>query len=314
MCDSLNYTNVNEYIICIFEELEKHSTDVYRTKAYAKAIENLKNYPKLIESEQEALTIPGIGKGLASKIGEILTTGTLSEYENIKRMYPDLDAVTSMFKKIYSVGPKTAMQWYRAGYKKYSDIPAAELTEVRRVSIQYLHETEQRIPREDIAYFETELRNYLQRIGANIEFKICGSYARGTPTSGDIDILVNSQQYDPESIMRVILSFPMFTHKFSLGTKKFNGLVEIRGIHRRVDIEITPSHEYGPALAYFTGPVEFNVLMRQRAIQLGYRLNEKALLDSAGAPIYVRDEKHLFELLGVTYLTPEQRQAYVIKK
>ena len=153
--------NSNEDIIVILEELEKHSTDVYRTKAYNKAIENLKHYPKRIESEQEALMIPGIGKGFAAKIHEILVTGTLREYEVIKKMYPDLDKITSMFKKIYSVGPKTAMQWYRAGYKTYSDIPFDQLSEVRRVSIQYMNETEQKIPREDNA---TVLNNNIRAV------------------------------------------------------------------------------------------------------------------------------------------------------
>lgn len=306
--------NYNEDITTILEELEKHSTDKYRTKAYEKAITNISAYPKRIESVAEALTISGVGKGIGEKIGEILATGTLQEYERIKKMYPDLDATLALFQKIYSVGPKTALSWYRSGFRTYADIPAHMLSDVRKVSIQYLAETEQRIKREDIEFFETEFRKYLAQMGATdmIEFKICGSYARGTATSGDIDILVNSKNYEPKSIIRAMISFPMFTHSFSFGNKKFLGLCVIRNIHHRVDIEVCSPQEYPLAVNYFTGPLEFNILMRNRAIQLGYRLNEKQLLDSHGMPLYIQSEEHLFAILGVQYLTPQQRQAYVL--
>lgn len=309
---------MNDDIILILERLYEHA-DGYRKKAFEKAIESLTTYPKRVEDEKEALTIPGIGAGIAKRISEIRTTGKLQEYEIIQHMYKDLDDAIKEFRRIHSVGPKNALKWYNLGYRKISDLPMVDtetfkLTETQKISIKYLAETEERIPRADITYFHSQLTDYCNQLQNHFkiqfEFCICGSYLRGLPTSGDIDVLVNLKGNDPQTIMNYILTFPMFRYSFACGLKKFEGLALINGKHRRVDIELCPSHEYPLCLSYFTGPYRFNQLMREQAARMGYRLNEQKLLDSQNNPIYIENEEHLFRILGVAYLTPEQRQSY----
>ena len=50
--------------------------------------------------------------------------------------------------------------------------------------------------------------------------------------------------------------------------------IEKNGIHRRVDFLYTSPQEYPFALLYFTGSKVFNTVVRQKANDLGYTLNE----------------------------------------
>ena len=43
---------------------------------------------------------------------------------------------------------------------------------------------------------------------------------------------------------------------------------------RRIDFMFTPKKEFAFAILYFTGSKEFNTVMRQRALDLGYSMNE----------------------------------------
>ena len=142
----------------------------------------------------------------------------------------------------------------------------------------------------------------------DIQFQICGSYRRGKSDSGDIDILVIAKPNI--NVISEILRCPIFTHTLAYGDKKFLGICKIDQLHRRIDIELVQPHEYPYAVTYFTGPAQFNKMMRQRAIDLGVRLNEKTLTNAHDQYYVARDEAHVFELLGIKYLTPEERDRF----
>lgn len=312
---------MNSNIIAIFQQLHDIRTqqgEVYKSKAYEKAILALRNYPKDIESGEEAKQIKGIGASLASKIDEILKTGTLVELSNsaplITPEQAEKNKVIELFSKIERVGEKTACKWYDLGYRKLEDIPMSACNTGQWIGIQLYHELIQRIPRAEIQYFEQILHHYLDPIG--VKFVICGSYRRGRPDSGDIDVLILDK---PEfNAMTEVLKIPVFTHTLAYGDKKYLGICKINQIHRRIDIELTPANEYPYALMYFTGSQGFNVLMRQRAIDLGVRLNEKNLTreiitDQGQKQILyypATTEEDIFALLGIQYLTPEERDKY----
>lgn len=319
--DELMETDDNSDLIEILEHLSVFASitdsEKHRVVAFNKAIESIKKFPFRIESGQEAKNLPGIGKGIGDRIEEIRQTGRLREHDLLMQRYPDLLPTLELFKMIHGVGPKTATKWYLMGYRNPRDVPREILTYAQAISIQFLNETNLRIPRADIQFFESELNRFLRayeqylsttyNLVINFEFVICGSYRRGAPDSGDIDILVNTHNNIPGDVLNAFLQFPMFSHRLARGKKKFAGLALINGIHRRVDIELCLPHEYGPAMVYFTGSKNFNILVRNRAISMGLRLNEKSLITTTKVPIYVRDERHLFELLQIPYIEPVNR-------
>ncbi|KAK4128864.1 hypothetical protein N657DRAFT_660406 [Parathielavia appendiculata] len=91
-----------------------------------------------------------------------------------------------------------------------------------------------------------------------------------------------------------------------------------RQIWRRIDFLLVPESEYGAALIYFTGNDIFNRSMRLLASKKGMRLNQNGLYKeimrgrnrvkvTEGELLEGRDEKRIFELLGVKWREPWER-------
>ncbi|KAL2270168.1 hypothetical protein VTJ83DRAFT_2352 [Remersonia thermophila] len=100
-------------------------------------------------------------------------------------------------------------------------------------------------------------------------------------------------------------------------------------VWRRIDFLLVPESEYGAALIYFTGNDMFNRSMRLLAAKKGMRLNQRGLFlrrsdrragAKTGLPVATanpaategellegRDEKRIFEILGVKWREPEER-------
>ena len=83
-------------------------------------------------------------------------------------------------------------------------------------------------------------------------------------------------------------------------------------VHRRIDIRLWPQDQYYAALLYFTGSDDLNKEMRRKAIELGLKLNEYALVPVgeggvAGIPLPVTCEKDIFDHLDMEYKEPHQR-------
>jgi DNA polymerase (family 10) len=76
-----------------------------------------------------------------------------------------------------------------------------------------------------------------------------------------------------------------------------------------VDVRALPVESYGAAMQYFTGSKDHNVAIRQRALKLGFTLNEYGLvrLDDesrvAGAT-----EEEVYAKLGLAWIPPELRE------
>ena len=75
-----------------------------------------------------------------------------------------------------------------------------------------------------------------------------------------------------------------------------------------VDIRIVDEESWFPSLIYFTGSKNFNLRMRAKAKYMGFKLNEYGLFDKSGKRMKIRDEKDIFDILGMKYLEPEDRR------
>lgn len=137
---------------------------------------------------------------------------------------------------------------------------------------------------------------------------IAGSYRRGRLDSGDIDIIAITRS-DLDVGATVIQCLPGF-YSLSHGKKKITGVVPINQIWRQIDIELTPPEEFPFTLLYFTGPYSFNIKQRSHAKQHGLTLDEKGLYDQFKRRYPASSEEEIFSMLGLQYLTPEERDKY----
>jgi DNA polymerase (family 10) len=77
----------------------------------------------------------------------------------------------------------------------------------------------------------------------------------------------------------------------------------------QVDVRLLPTASYGAALQYFTGSKAHNVTLRQRALKMGYTLNEWALarLDD-GSTVAAKTEEEIYKALKMDWMPPEMRE------
>ncbi|KAK6363632.1 hypothetical protein TWF730_001056 [Orbilia blumenaviensis] len=307
--------------------------DQWRTRSYRTAITTLKKTTTThITTYESAISLPGIGSRLAQKIVEIATTDRLQRLEYAK-LDPQ-DQLLSLFHGIYGVGLVQARKFVAAGYTTLEDLKThATLTEPQRIGIERYYDFKQRIPREEVARHGEIVSEALKMIDEKVESHIMGSYRRGAKDCGDIDIILTKPSSKVEELHEVLekLVKYLFEIRFLMcglaiarhddgtkwhGASKLPG--EVEGPWRRIDFLVVPGEEIGAAFLYFTGNDVFNRSMRLLASRKGMRLNQRGLYKdvmrgknrekiSEGTLLESKDEKRIFEILGVPYRPPEHR-------
>ena len=77
----------------------------------------------------------------------------------------------------------------------------------------------------------------------------------------------------------------------------------------QVDVNLTTEESWGASILMWTGTKELNVKMRAVAKEKGLKLNQYGLFRrSDGVKVAGRDEEEVFEVLGLKYLEPHQRE------
>jgi len=218
-----------------------------------------------------------------------------------------------------------------------------KLNHQQQIGVQYYEEIQQRIPREEMHEHFALIKAAIKKVDpeGNIRAECCGSYRRGRPDSGDIDILLTHPDFvlekaDPLRLLQSVVG-ELNKRKYLLadlanGIHQYMGvcrlppkkpssesvLMDVEGderpqrVARRIDFKIFPVRHFYPALLHFTGSGEHNRQLSCIAINKGFRLGEYSLCPVGctgviGDPILVNSEEEIFAMLGVPYKTPEQR-------
>ena len=136
---------------------------------------------------------------------------------------------------------------------------------------------------------------------------IAGSIRRGkTFDIGDIDIILVTLTGEIDPRFSDYLSNQLGFRVDASGAKLIRGLTP-EGI--QFDFYSCSEDQLPYMLSYLTGPQEFNIGMRSQARKLGYKLNQFGITD-AKTGIYlngIQNEAQLFNLLGVNYIEPINR-------
>jgi DNA polymerase (family 10) len=306
--------------------LEIDGADSFRIRSYrnaAQAIENLtEQIRELIGEPKKVLAIPGIGKGMLQNLQELFRDGRLSmQAELLKKYHPSMLQLL----KIQGLGPKTiALIW--SAYQ-VSDVDGVEklaragkirtlprmgekhelkllkaIEDYRRISGRFLI---------DVA--ETEARKlsaYLAKFPGFEKITPAGSLRRGRETVGDLDILVTGaaccSPEDRTKAVEYVAQYPPLLSIIAQGDNKIS--FRLRN-DLQVDVRLLPPESFGAAMQYFTGSKSHNVTLRQRALKLGYTLNEYSLADlKTEQPVAGRTEEEIYRRLNLDYIAPELRE------
>ncbi|MFP3279227.1 MAG: DNA polymerase/3'-5' exonuclease PolX [Candidatus Micrarchaeota archaeon] len=265
----------------------------------------------------EGLTkLPGIGKGLADRIREFVETGKITKYEELKKKYP-IDFKT--LSNIQGLGPKKIYKLYKElGVKNLEDLKKA--VEEHKISkLEGFGEKSESEIAKGIAMLEEAGKRMLlgtalpeaERIIAKLlasglvsKAVIAGSTRRMRETVGDLDILVTSDK--ALEVMDFVTKLPEVESITVKGPTKTTVWLKI-GLS--CDVRVVEDKSFGAALQYFTGSKEHGIEVRKIAVKKGYKLNEYGLFDSKGRMIAGKEEREVYEKLGMQYIEPEMREA-----
>jgi DNA polymerase/3'-5' exonuclease PolX len=302
--------DTNQEIAGILSLLANYYTmagDTYRARAFNTAANVVAEAPYVITSGKQAQKeLQGIGKSSADIIDEYLNTGSVQRLKELEAQFVEQRRVIDYFRSFYGIGPSKAIEFYNQGFRTLADIwYKAQLTPAQQLGILWREHINLRIDR-------TEMDLINQRIGEvlnphRIKWEIAGSYRRGEPSSGDVDVLVESRLgVDMDYIIELLR--PLIAATLAHGTSMYRGILrlgpEFNG--HRIDIRIINPNNYAAALMYFTGSQQFNILMRNRAIELGLSLSEYGVTGQAGLPA-INSEQDIFNVLRVRYMAPVER-------
>ena len=320
----MNKDQVAEVLTDIATLLELKGENPFKTRAYqnaARTIETLSEPLDKVVAEARLADIKGIGEALQQKITELVTTGRLQYYEDLKAATPPgliamLDIPGLGPKKIKALHDELGIETVErleqackdgkiAGLKGFGEKTQTNILEGinRRRSYASRHLISEALPRAE------PLLEALRSHPDVIRCSTAGSLRRHREVIGDIDLLASSKQ--PAEVIEFFTSQPGIVKVLAKGETKASVLLE-GGIQS--DLRVVSDAEYSSALLYFTGSKEHNIVMRQRAIDRGLRLNEYGLFHSKVETrdpkllVKCRTEEEMFEKLGLHYIPPEMRE------
>ena len=311
---------LNEEFITILNELSEFMAkkgEHFRSKAYSTAALEIMKHPTDIYSINDVKQLKNIGATIISKFEEYINTGKIEALENERN-----DPI-NLFTNIYGVGPAKAKSLVAIGIKTLEQLKSHEqlgelLNSKQLIGLKYYEDILKKIPRSEILEFEAMFREKLKQLDSDTEFQIVGSFRRGLDFSSDIDIIITNKKNNSKiftTILDSLIKDGTITEVLSKGKVKCLTLVKNQPtmLMRRVDFLYSPPNEYPFALLYFTGSKIFNTLVRQKANDLGYTLNEHALSHLKnglkGEPVDQEflTEKSILNFLGINYIKPENR-------
>ena len=305
--------------------MEIDGADSFRVRSYRRAAEAIAQTTvdlcTAAEDSVRLLAIPGIGKSMAANVQAMATSGSFPLRDDLLARY---GAGVLELLKLPGMGPKTVALFRDAAQITTIDqlaeaIDAGRLAGLPRMGAKQLEKLRKGIEdyrrsagriRIDVADDEAKaISGYLLAFDGIDRVTPAGSLRRGRDTVGDLDLLATGAACAPgctAGAVEYVAAYPGIHDIIAKGENKVSFHVH-GGL--QVDVRLLPTASYGAALQYFTGSKAHNVALRQRALKLGYTLNEWALarLDD-GAVVAAASEEEVYAALGMARIPPEMRE------
>ncbi len=307
-----------EFFTTIADLLEIKGEVIFKVLAYRKAADSLNSLNRSIYDywrEKKVNEIPGVGKAIAEKIDELLTTGKLGFYEKLIQEVPlSLEDVL----KVPDVGPKkVALFWKQAGITTVTELEAAarsgklrslpgmgEKSETKILAgIESLRRRSGRVGLGKAWVLVEELLPYLRAAAGVVSVEAAGSFRRRKATIGDLDLIAAA--VDSRSVMEAFINHPDVERIVGNGDTKSS--VEFQN-GMRAQLWVLPPDRFGTAWQYATGSKDHNVRLRELALKQGLSLSEHALTRADGSEILCAQEEEVYRNLGLPWIPPEMRE------
>jgi DNA polymerase (family 10) len=314
----------NTEIAKVFQDmadlLELKGENPFKIRAYQRAARAIEHLPKeleiMVEEGEDLQSIPGVGEAIAKKITELVTTGKLRVYEELKAEFPE--GITALL-EIPGIGPKTAKRLStELGIKSVDELEQAikdgRVAKLFRMGektaenilqqIQALRRKDQRIPIGEALPVVEEVLGALRTIPGVKNLTAAGSLRRFRETVGDIDLMGTAD--NPEEVIKAFVSLPQIRQVLAQGPTKASVILP-GGL--QADLRMVEHDSFGSLLQYFTGSKQHNIALRTKEQKKGLKLSEYGITDlSTNKLEKFATEEEFYHRLGLQYIPPELRE------
>jgi len=298
--------------------LEIDRANPFRVRAYRNAARVVENLPRdvsaMLDEGADLSELPGIGKDLAHKLADIVSTGKFAELKEIEKRVPGALADLA---DVPGLGPKRVKMLFEtlkiksmsglaqaARRGKLHELPGfgAKLEQTILKATEAHVSGEQRVRLFAAEQVAIPLVKYLESLKGMQKVIVAGSYRRRKETVGDLDILTICDKGE-----KAIEHFVKYNEVASVAAEGTTRATVKLKSGLQVDLRVVPAKSYGAALLYFTGSKAHNIHLRQMGVKKGLKINEYGAFRKdkwlAG-----RDEKEMYAQLGLPYIEPELRE------
>jgi DNA polymerase (family 10) len=316
MLDKLSVANALREVGML---LELKGENPFKVRAYengARAVEGLAEDLGTLVDEGRLTDVPGIGKALAEKIGQLHATGHLALLEELRA---ELPPGFPELLRIPDLGPKKITSLRAAlGISNVAELKVAcEAGRVREVKgfgertehkilegIRALESRPRRTLLSEAREAGEELLAWLRASGLAERVELAGSARRWKETVGDLDVVASSTQ--PEALSERLAAYPLVEQVQARGATKTR--VQLVG-GLGVDLRVVPPEDWATLLHHLTGSKAHHVKLRGLARDRGFTLSEWGLSRlSSGEKVRIRNEEDLYRALGMQAVPPELRE------
>lgn len=304
--------------------LEYRGENVFRVRAYRAAartiLESDESLAAIRADPSRRLTdLAGIGDDLAEKITTILDTGRLPALDDLVSQVP---GVVFELLRVPGLGPKKVRVLVESlsidsldgleeacragrvrGVKGFGEKTEASI--LKNLAFVRERRPERRLWDETDAIVG-ELLAWMRACPAVVRVEGAGSWRRGCETVGDIDIVAVTAE--PAAVMGHFQRWEHAGDVLAAGDTK-SSLRGPSGL--QIDLRVVSESSFGAAWQYFTGSKEHNIILRSRARERGWTLNEygfRPLAADGSAPPSAESEAAVYAALGLDWIPPELRE------
>ncbi len=299
--------------------MELGQENPFKVRAYRNAAQLVAALPAAIASmtPEARRALPGVGKDLAARLDEILTTGSMRVLEELRAKNPVslLD-----IKRLPGIGPRTLiMLWQDMGIASPADLEAA-IRDGRLRAVRGFGPKKEAALLQALAARHTIVARHLlpdccergealcawlseQVPGARVS--IAGGIRRGVETCTGIDVVAAG-----DARQRATIGEAFKTYSLVETTEATDDGLEARlwgGMAARL-VLAEPQH-YGLALLWQTGSDEHLQALAARAKGEGVTLTA-ASLARGRRPLDASDEEAVYAALGLAWIPPELRDGF----
>lgn len=314
----IHNADVSRVLDSMADLLEIQGANPFRVRAYRNASrvvgETGRDIAEMVREGDDLTRLPGIGRDLAQKIREIISTGHLSALDTLETTLPPslLD-----LRKIPGLGPKRVQTLYRTlGVRSIQDLEKSLKSGRLRTLSGFGEGIERKIRKALSLHVRADHRFRIDRaeeyagslvktlsaVPGVTRVEMAGSFRRRKETVGDLDILVTAGPRSP--VMDRFTGYEEVQEVVSQGETRSTVILK-SGL--QVDLRVVPDISYGAALHYFTGSKPHNIALRGRARSRGWKINEYGVFEGKKR-MAGETEESVYGVLGLPWIPPELRE------